>query len=276
MAYDEPLADIGLDTGAGSGLRLLKSTSRATVLVAEPDPFARTVIVSSLRDDTSVVVVGEAWDDASLAGWHSLPPVDVLVLDAKLASSPALGEVGSAGLFAGPLARARVLLLADGQAAPTCGEAIRTRLHGVVHKDHGAARLGPATQAVSAGLAVTEIDHGRPQPARRTLMTGTGLTAAEARVLRLVAAGLTTDEVAAALSVARGTVKSHVSRILTKVGVVDRAQLVAAAYLHGFASPMDSVDSVSVRTGVAAAVLASTSVIGTTERWADDWRTGLV
>jgi DNA-binding NarL/FixJ family response regulator len=64
-----------------------------------------------------------------------------------------------------------------------------------------------------------------------------GLTAREAEVLSLVAAGRTNAQIAAALVVSQSTVKTHINNIFAKTGVTDRAQAVHYAYSHGLADP---------------------------------------
>jgi DNA-binding NarL/FixJ family response regulator len=74
----------------------------------------------------------------------------------------------------------------------------------------------------------------RPPPDGRAL---TALTGREREVLTLVAAGLSNDEIAARLFLSPLTAKTHVSRIMTKLGARDRAQLVVAAYESGLVAP---------------------------------------
>ena len=81
------------------------------------------------------------------------------------------------------------------------------------------------------------VDGSRPAEPRREPPEIAALTAREREVVRLVAAGLSNEDIAAHLVVSPLTAKTHVSRAMTKVGARDRAQLVVVAYQSGLATP---------------------------------------
>ncbi len=124
-------------------------------------------------------------------------------------------------------------------------EGIRAGAAGFLVKDTDPAELVRAVHAVAAGEALLSpgvtrrlIEHFAAQPdPGRPLPALDGLTDREREVLALVAAGLTNDEIAARLVLSPLTAKTHVSRIMTKVGARDRAQLVVAAYESGLVRP---------------------------------------
>lgn len=119
---------------------------------------------------------------------------------------------------------------------------------GYLTKDATRADIERAVKAAAAGQAV--LDPGvqqrliaaatagpaTPPPADTPPREG-DLTAREAEVLRLVAAGRSNREIARALFVSEATVKTHINRIFTKTGSRDRAQAVTYAYTHGYAEP---------------------------------------
>jgi DNA-binding NarL/FixJ family response regulator len=102
----------------------------------------------------------------------------------------------------------------------------------------GDALLSPeVTRAVIARAVVGEGSTSGGSPAAAGRGTGdpsaTGLTERELEVLRLVARGLSNDEIAAELVLGRATVKTHVSNVLTKLGLRDRVQAVVYAFENG-------------------------------------------
>lgn len=122
-------------------------------------------------------------------------------------------------------------------------DALRAGARGYLTKDAGAASIHDALRRVAGGssaidpavqhhlvdaIAITEPDDASPEAALPD-----GLTAREAEVLGLVAAGLSNGEIAARLVVSPATVKSHVNHLLAKIGARDRAQAVTYAYRTG-------------------------------------------
>jgi DNA-binding NarL/FixJ family response regulator len=144
------------------------------------------------------------------------------------------------------LPRMRVLILTTFGLDEYIVEALRAGASGFLTKDAPAADLVAAVRAVAAGDAVLSpqvtrrlLDRvaGRLPPAPGAAADGLGdLTDREREVLQLVAAGLSNAEIAAALVVAEPTVKSHVSHLLSKLGLRDRVQAVIWAYEHGLVS----------------------------------------
>jgi DNA-binding NarL/FixJ family response regulator len=112
---------------------------------------------------------------------------------------------------------------------------------GFALKRSGPEELAHAIRVVASGTSLVLPDLTRRLIAARSKVRGSAalpdLTAREADVLRLVAAGLSNTEVAARLHLSRETVKSHVSAVLVKLGARDRTQAVIATYESGFLEP---------------------------------------
>ena len=128
-------------------------------------------------------------------------------------------------------------------------DAIRAGASGFLLKDVTAERLFDAVRVIAAGDAllaptVTRRLIGefaaqhRPNPPPKAALAA--LTPRETQVLRLVAEGLSNPEIAARLTVSEETVKTHVSRMLAKLGLRDRTQAVVAAYESGLVVPHQS------------------------------------
>jgi DNA-binding NarL/FixJ family response regulator len=123
----------------------------------------------------------------------------------------------------------------------------------VMLKDVTAERLFDAVRIIAAGQAllaptvtrrlIGEFARQRPQSAGPPVAALGTLTPRETQVLRLVAEGLSNPEIAARLFVTDETIKSHVSRMLSKLGLRDRTQAVVAAYESGLVVPGSSAPS---------------------------------
>jgi DNA-binding NarL/FixJ family response regulator len=120
--------------------------------------------------------------------------------------------------------------------------ALQAGARGYLTKDASAEEIEQAIRALAAGR--THLDTAIQQrlidvllapPPVRTAALPADLTAREGEILKLIAAGLSNAEIAAALVVSAATVKTHVNHIFAKTGARDRAQAVRYAYEHGIA-----------------------------------------
>ena len=124
-------------------------------------------------------------------------------------------------------------------------EALSAGASGFLLKDVRATQLTDAVRVVAAGEALLApsvtrrlVEHFvRHRPPVRTTATPGVLTERESEVLRLLAAGLSNAEIAQRLVIEHSTVKTHVTRLLTKLGLRDRAQAVVYAYETGLVTP---------------------------------------
>jgi DNA-binding NarL/FixJ family response regulator len=125
-------------------------------------------------------------------------------------------------------------------------EALRAGASGFLLKDAPAAELVHAVRVVAAGDALLApsvtrrliADFARrPRESVRAPTALSALTARETEVLRLIAGGLSNAEISDTLVIAEQTTKTHVGRILAKLGLRDRAQAVALAYESGLVTP---------------------------------------
>ena len=140
----------------------------------------------------------------------------------------------------------RVLVLTTFDLDEYVYDALRAGASGFLLKDVTAERLFDAVRVVAAGEAllapaitkrlIGEFARQRPRPAQSSGQLG-ALTPRETEVLRLIAGGLSNPEIAERLVVTEETVKTHVSRVLSKLGLRDRTQAVVAAYESGLVVP---------------------------------------
>ena len=140
----------------------------------------------------------------------------------------------------------RVLILTTFDSDEYVYEALRSGASGFLLKDAPAEQLLAAVRCVAAGDALIDPSVTRRligrftralQPARGVPEQLRHLTARELDVLRLLAAGSSNQEIARELVVEDSTVKTHVGRVLTKLGLRDRVQAVVLAYETGFVVP---------------------------------------
>ncbi|MGH3889758.1 MAG: response regulator [Pseudonocardiaceae bacterium] len=215
------------------------------VVVADDEPLARdglAALIGSAPDIEVIATAANGADAVQLA--RDLAP-DVVVMDVRM---PVLdGIAATAKLLTEVPARSRprVLVLTTFDLDEYVYDALVAGASGFLLKDAGAAELVRAVRLVAAGEALLAPSVTRrlieefTQRRRPTTTPGVleVLTARERDVLAAVARGLSNAEVASELVVAEETVKTHVSRILSKLGLRDRAQAIVAAYNAGLVVP---------------------------------------
>jgi DNA-binding NarL/FixJ family response regulator len=209
------------------------------ILIADDQAMVREGFGALLAAQPDMVVVGDAPDgETAVAKSRALDP-DVVLMDIRM---PVLdGIEATRRLAGGP----KVLILTTFDLDDYVYEALRAGASGFLLKDAPSADLINAVRVVAAGDALLAPSvtrrliaefaarkGARPRPAALN-----ALTPRETDVLRLIARGMSNQEIAGELVVAEQTVKSHVGRILTKFDLRDRAQAVVFAYETGLVVP---------------------------------------
>ena len=196
------------------------------VLVVDDHPVVRQGLRTFLDLQDDIVVVGEAHDSASCVAAAEATSPDVILLDLKMP-----GGDGVQALQA--LHRPKVLVITSFTDPSAVLPAVRAGAAGYVYKDIDPPALAAAIRAVHAGHVLLHPDVAR-------LLTDSGpppeaahLTAREREVLAEIAHGRSNREIARAFGLAEKTVKTHVSAILTKLGVQDRTQAALYAVRSG-------------------------------------------
>ncbi|WP_327085230.1 response regulator transcription factor [Nonomuraea sp. NBC_01738] len=216
------------------------------VLIADDQGMVRTGFTAFLGSQPDILVVGEAADGhEAIARTAELAP-DVVLMDVRMPRMDGLEATRHITSRADILSK--VLILTTFDLDDYVYEALRAGASGFLLKDASAAQLAEAVRVVAAGEALIapavtkRLIHefarlGGPRaPASRRLAE---LTERETEVLSLVAQALSNQEIAGELVVSEQTVKTHVGRMLAKLGLRDRAQAIVYAYETGLVRPGD-------------------------------------
>jgi DNA-binding NarL/FixJ family response regulator len=195
------------------------------VLVVDDHPVVRQGLRTFLDVQDDIEVVGEAHDSASCVAEAARADPDVILLDLRMPGGD--GVEALHGLRAAA-ARARVLVITSFTDPSAVLPAVRAGAAGYVYKDVDPPALAAAIRAVHAGHVLLHPDVARQLADGGPPPEAAHLTTREREVLSEVAQGRSNREIARALGLAEKTVKTHVSAILTKLGVQDRTQ--AALY----------------------------------------------
>ena len=210
------------------------------VVIADDQPLVRTGLRMILSSEPDIEVVGEAVDGRSaIAACAELAP-DVVLMDVRM---PEVDGIESTRVLTASAEPPRVLVLTTFDLDEVVYDALRAGASGFLLKDAPEERLTTAIRVVAEGGSLFAPSVTRrliKEFARRTPASPpdlAGLTERELEVLRLVARGLSNAEIARELFVSDNTVKTHVARLLMKLGVRDRVQAVVLAYESGLVRP---------------------------------------
>lgn len=214
------------------------------VLLVDDQAMVRVGFRLILESEPDLEVVGEAEDGAKAIEAVRVLRPDVTLMDIQMPVMDGLAATREL-LRADDLPKPRVLILTTFERDEYVFEALRAGASGFLLKNASPEDLIDAVRIVAAGnalLAPTITRRLIEEFARRPAPTASPdslkeLTEREIDVLRLLAKGMTNAEIAAALFVGEATVKTHVSNVLTKLHLRDRAQAVVFAYESGLVQP---------------------------------------
>ncbi|MFC5953061.1 response regulator [Streptomyces pratens] len=214
------------------------------VLVADDQQMVRQGFTVLLNTYPDIEVIGQAVDGLdAVAQVADLAP-DVVLMDIRM---PELGGIEATRRITAATPHIRVLVLTTFDLDEYVYEALRAGASGFLLKDASSDQLAEAVRVVAAGEAllapgitrrlIAEFARleDRPRPPLRERVGA--LTERETEVLGLIAQGLSNAEIAVRLVVAEQTVKTHVGRILVKLGLRDRTQAAVFAYESGLVRP---------------------------------------
>jgi DNA-binding NarL/FixJ family response regulator len=214
------------------------------VFLADDQAMVRSGLAMVVEAQEDMRVVGEAGDGAEALAMLGVSRADVVLMDVRM---PRLdGVEATRRLLAGADPAPRVIVLTTFDLDEYAFAALRAGASGFLLKDAPAEELLDAIRAVHRGDAVIApsttrrlLDHvAADLPARRGGPDPLAqLTDREREVLLLVAGGASNAEIAGRLFLSEGTVKTHVGRVLGKLGLRDRVQAVVWAYEHRLIRP---------------------------------------
>jgi DNA-binding NarL/FixJ family response regulator len=220
------------------------NSSTIRLVVADDHEVVRTGFAGLLDTQPDFTVVGTAADGTEAIRICRDQTPDVVLMDIRM---PGMDGIEATRQLARTTASApRILILTTFDLDEYVYDAIRAGASGFLLKDVTAERLFDAVRIIAAGNAllaptvtrrlISEFAslHRPDTPPTAALAA---LTPRETQVLRLVAEGLSNVEIAVRLTVTEETVKTHVSRMLTKLGLRDRTQAVVTAYETGLVVP---------------------------------------
>jgi DNA-binding NarL/FixJ family response regulator len=212
------------------------------VVLADDQPLVRAGLRMILETEADIEIVGEATTGAEVVSICEQQRPDVVLMDVRMPEMDGIEATQRVTAEAHP---PRVLVLTTFDLDEIVYDALRAGASGFLLKDAPEERLTTAIRVVADGgslfapsvtrrLIEEFARRGHAAPARVE-----GLTDREVDVLRLMAKGLSNTEIGAELFISENTVKTHVARVLMKLGLRDRVQAVVRAYESGLVRPGD-------------------------------------
>jgi DNA-binding NarL/FixJ family response regulator len=220
------------------------------IVVVDDQEVVRAGFAALLGTQADFTVVGTAADGTEALQVCRDRHPDVVLMDVRMPTMDGVETTARLTAEASDGRGPRVVILTTFDLDEHVYDALSAGASGFLLKDVTAERLFDAVRVVAAGGAllaptvtrrlIAEFARQRPrsapEPSRGEALTGV-LTPREVEVLRLVAEGLSNSEIAGRLFLGEETVKTHVSRMLRKLGLRDRTQAVIAAYESGLVTP---------------------------------------
>jgi DNA-binding NarL/FixJ family response regulator len=213
--------------------------SSIRVLVADDQRVVRDGLTMLVDLVDGIEVVGTAANGVEAVELAASERPDVVLMDLRM---PELDGGEATRRIRAALPETQVLVLTTYADDDSLFPALQAGARGYLTKDASAEEIEQAIRALAAGRTHLDpaiqqrlIDAVLTPPRAHANALPADLTAREGEILKLIAAGLSNAEIAAALVVSAATIKTHVNHIFAKTGARDRAQAVRYAYEHGIA-----------------------------------------
>lgn len=213
------------------------------VLVADDQHLIRVGLCGILESEPGIVVAGEAADGAAAVQGVRAGGVDVVLMDLRMPRMDGIEATRQLSMDPGASPRVAVLVLTTFEGKKDVLAAVAAGARGYLGKDADPESLLDAIRIVARGqtllslramTALAENAASSQLPIDRPSAPALdGLTDRELQICVLVARGLSNDDIARGLVISPATVKTHVNRSMTKIGVNDRAGVVIAVHAAG-------------------------------------------
>jgi DNA-binding NarL/FixJ family response regulator len=212
------------------------SESQVRILIADDQALLRGSLRVLLETEPDLIVVGEAGSGAEAVSLVCTENPDVVLMDVRM---PVMDGIEATRRITAQEHAPKILVLTTFDLDEYVYSALRAGASGFLLKDTPPAQLLDAVRVIASGEALLAPTITRrliaefirhPEPAQRPVRTLAGITDREREVLALIARGLSNSEIERHLHLSRGTVKTHIGRLLTKLDARDRAQLVIVGY----------------------------------------------
>jgi DNA-binding NarL/FixJ family response regulator len=216
------------------------------VLIADDQALLRGSLRVLIETEPDLAVVGEAGNGAEAVEQVQACGPDVVLMDVRM---PVMDGIEATRRIAVHEHAPKVLVLTTFDLDEYVYSALRAGASGFLLKDTPPGQLLDAIRVIASGEALLAPTVTRrliaefirqPAPARRPARTLAGITEREREVLTLIARGLANSEIEHHLHLSRGTVKTHIGRLLAKLDARDRAQLVIVGYETGLVAAIPS------------------------------------
>jgi DNA-binding NarL/FixJ family response regulator len=218
-------------------------------LIADDQAMVREGFAAMLAAEPGIIVAGQAIDGADAVRQARRLDPDVVLMDVRMPAMDGLEAARQILTTAADPGRPRVLMLTTFDLDEYVYQALRAGASGFVLKDATTAELIHAVKVVAAGDALLApsvtrrliTDFTRKPPAVPAVpevpVALDVLTSRETEVLMLIAQGMSNTQISDTLCIAGETTRTHIKRILSKLGLRDRAQAVVIAYETGLVTP---------------------------------------
>ena len=215
-------------------------------LIADDQAMVREGFAAMLAAESGIMVAGQAVDGADAVRQARRLAPDVVLMDVRMPVMDGLEAARQILTTAADPGRPRVLMLTTFDLDEYVYEALRAGASGFVLKDATTAELIHAVKVVAGGDALLApsvtrrliTDFTRKPPTAPAVPAALdALTSRETEVLMLIAQGMSNTQISDTLCIAGETTRTHVKRILAKLGLRDRAQAVVIAYETGLVTP---------------------------------------